>query len=162
MERLAAQALSGSGSGRICSAGCEKLRGDIPEGFELERVPRRVEQEHRRLLARLTRKAYVRLDEKAHGVPPQPLRKRFPLRHLEHHAAVRNGHTVAVDRIEMRGDPSVPAERRVQMADELMSAEVEIHPMLCASPLGASENTLVEGPRLGDVADLQSDVERSE
>ena len=95
-------------------------------------------------------------------MPPEPLRKRFPLAHLEYHPAVRNGHTVSVDRIEMRGNPSVEAERRVQMADELVSAEIEIHPMLCASPFAASENTLVEGPRLGDVADLQGDVKRSE
>ncbi len=92
----------------------------------------------------------------------QALRERFPLRHLEHHAAVRNGHTVAVDRIEMRGDSPVPAERRVQMANELVSAEIEVDPVLCASPFAASENTLVEGARLGDVADLQSDVKRSE
>ena len=144
------------------SVGCEKLCGDIAEGFELERVPRGVEQEHRGLLAWLTRKAHVRLDEEAYPVPPEPLRERLPLGHLQYHAAVRNGHTVAVDRIEMRGNSSVQAERRVQMTDELVSAEIEIHPMLCASPFAASENARVEGPRLGDVADLQGDVKRSE
>ena len=61
--------------------------------------------------------------------------------------------------IEMRGNFSVYSQLRVEVADELMAVEIEIHPERSTSALGAADNFSIELARFGDVPHLQSDVE---
>jgi len=81
---------------------------------------------------------------------------------LQHHAAVRHGHTVPIDRIEVRAEASLRAECRIQVTHELVTVEIEVDPLGRASSFGATENAAVEAPRLLDIPDLDRNVEGSQ
>ena len=46
----------------------------------------------------------------------------------------------------------------VVMSNELMSVEIEVHPVRITASLGTSKDVSVESPRLRDIADLQGDM----
>ena len=81
-----------------------------------------------------------------------------PLTGLEHHAAMRYRHPVAVDRVIERGDAPARPEVRVQVAYQLVPIEVEVDPVGVAPSLGAAEHPAVKAPRFGDVPHLNRDV----
>src|SRR5689334_1673066 len=106
-------------------SGRKQLRGNILEGFELQRVARWVQEEHGGLLPGLPLEANVGLDDELDLERAHTLRQGIPVVHLQHNAAMRHWNAVAVHRIEVRGDSPVLAEVRVEMTDELMAVEVE-------------------------------------
>src|SRR5579871_22222 len=136
----------------------EQLPPDVLEGLELECIAGRIEQEHRRLFAGLSLEPDGRLDLEPHTVLAQPLGQPMPLRHLEYRAAMRDRHAVAVDGVVVGGDPAVLAERRIQVADELVTEQVEVDPVRVAASLAAAEHVRVEPARLVEVAYLHGDV----
>jgi len=92
----------------------------------------------------------------------QALDQLSPSPGLQHDAAVRHGHTVPIDWIEMRAEASLRAECRIQVAHELVAVEIEVDPLGCAASFRAAENAAVEAPRLVDVPDLDRNVEGSQ
>src|SRR4051794_25421242 len=68
---------------------------------------------------------------------------------------MRDRHMFAID-----GVFRVPGRRiGSEMRDDLMSVEVEIDPMLCASAFRASQQPAVEGSRRGKVVDREGEME---
>src|SRR5262245_8680524 len=133
----------------------EQLARDVAESLELERIAARVGQEHRRLLAGLSPEANVRLDDERRAGLPQARGEGLPVRHLEHHAEVRHGHVMAVDRV-VRGPAGAVALHGV--ANELVPEEVEVDPVGRASTLGAAEDPAVECARAREVAHRDGEV----
>jgi len=118
---------------------CRKqLAGNILEGLELERVAGRVHKKHRGLLTCLALEPRARLDHKLDPVSPQMLRQLSPLLRAQNNAAMRHGYALAIDGIEVAGQFPGAAEIGIQMADELMAVEVEIHPIRRAAALHTS------------------------
>src|SRR3546814_2959530 len=106
------------------------------EGLEFERVARGVVKEHRRLLARLARKARVRFDHELGPRRLQPPGERLPFGRRQYDAEMRHRHIMPVDRI-MRG----PRARRVDpVRDDLVAVKVEVDPVGGAASLGATED----------------------
>jgi hypothetical protein len=118
-----------------------------------------IEKKHRGLFTDLSLKARAGLDDELDTLALQTLRQFRPLLRKQHHAAVRYRHTVPIDEIEVTRQSSGTAEIGIQMADELMAVEIEIHPMGIAAALRASQQIPVESTRLGDIPDLYGDVE---
>ncbi len=126
---------------------------DVAERLELERIAGGVEQEHRRLLARLAGEADVRCDLEGAARRRQPVAQRLPRVPAEDEAEVRHRHGVTIDRI--------PVQRRAwrEMGDELVAVEVEIDPRRRRPPLAAAEHAAVEGARAREVVDGKGKVE---
>ena len=70
----------------------------------------------------------------------QALDQLSPSPGLQHDAAVRHGHTVPIDWIEMSAEASLRAECRIQVAHELVAVEIEVDPLGCAASFRAAEN----------------------
>jgi MipA family protein len=110
------------------------------------------------LLSGQTLEAHTRFDNPLHRVRAQAGGQFLPLRRLEHDATVRHRHAVTVHGVEMRGDPSVRTELRVQMTHELVAVHVKVDPVGGTAPLGAAERLAIELTRFADVADLKGDM----
>ncbi len=115
-------------------------RARIPERLELERVARRVVEKHRRLFADLAGEADARLDFETRTRLAQALRQRLPGLPLQHHPEMRHWHVVPVHRVVMH----VRLATRVEMRDQLVTEEIEIHPVLAAAPFGTAEESAIE------------------
>src|ERR1700761_1034449 len=76
-----------------------KKLANVSKRLELKRIPRRVEEEHCRLLAHLALEADIRLDHKFNPSTSKPLSQRLPCLHWKHHAEVRNRNVVSIDGI---------------------------------------------------------------
>src|SRR5262245_23776851 len=120
---------------------CEQLARDVVEGLEFERVPARVGQEHRRLLAGLALETDAGLDDESGARGLQLGGQGLPVAHLEHHAEMRHRHVVAVHRVVT----GAARGARNDVADELVAEEVEIHPLRGAPSLGTAQQFAVEG-----------------
>jgi hypothetical protein len=66
--------------------GFSRTEVDVAERLELERIAERIEEEHRRLLARQPAEADVRLDDEFRSAGLEPGRERFPLRQVQDHS----------------------------------------------------------------------------
>src|SRR5215469_5246764 len=165
LRRVAGPQAPGRGASAMSASAYRLLReepGGIGEGLEFERVAGRVEDEERRLLPGQALEARAGLDHPFHVLAPEPCGECGPLGEPEHHATVRHRDALAVDRVVVRADAPVRAECRVQMADELVAVEIEVHPVVRTASLGAAQHATVEGARLGDVAHLERDVKGGE
>src|SRR5690606_22309133 len=131
---------AGSSRSRCSDSASEQLRR-IPERLELERVARRIVEEHRRLLADQALEADPRLDHETRTGCPQAPCERMPRFPIEHHAEMRHRYIVAVDRIVM---PAALARAGIQVGDELVAEEVEVDPLVSAAALRATEQPAVE------------------
>src|SRR5688500_12862285 len=76
----------------------------VGEGFELQSVPARVEEEHRGLLARLAAEADVGLDDERDARAPHALGQLFEQRGGDDGPEVRHGHVAAVDGVRALRD----------------------------------------------------------
>src|SRR5580704_7587957 len=92
----------------------------------------------------------------------QPLRQRRPFARFEHHPAMRHRYAVTVDRVVVRADAPGRSELRIQMAHELVTVEVEVHPVTGTAPLHTAKNATVEGARFRDIPHLDCDMKRGE
>src|SRR5215469_5705611 len=136
----------------------EQLAADVAEGLEFQGVAGRIENEERRLLTRGVGEARVRLNHPLDLMPLQPLGEPLPLVRLEHHSEMRDRYAVAVDRIEVRCEPALRTEALIQVANELVAIEIEIHPVARAPSFRAAEHPAIEAPRLVQVAHLYCHV----
>src|SRR4051812_32730664 len=134
----------------------EQLRV-VPKRLELERVARRIEEEHRRLLADFAFEAHVRLDDELRAGERQALREAFPLQHRQHHAEMPDRHGIAVHRARGHGTALIGREVR----DDLVAVQVEVHPFVAAASLRTLEQVAIEAARLGEVAHGEGEVERT-
>ncbi len=121
-----------------------------------ERVARRIEEEHRRLLADLAGEASVWSDHEIDARSRQAIGQRMPGVWRQEHAEVGNRDIVAVDRVRQ---PHRVRVRRVQMGNQLVAVEIEVDPVVRGSTLGATEQTAVEGSRCVEVVDGDGEVE---
>ena len=110
----------------------------VAKRLELEGVAAGVAEEHGRLLAHLALEACARLDDELHPEASEPVGECGPLRGPQHDAAMWHGHAVAIHQIEMTCERALRAERRIQVTDELMAEQIEIHPSDIAAALRAS------------------------
>src|SRR5262245_27315506 len=123
----------------------------MPEGLELEGVPARIVEEHRRLLPRLAGVAGPRLDDERNTRGPDAVRHPRELLPSENGPEVRHGNREVLDLAG--GFRAHDRSRRV--GRDLIAEEVEIHPGFRASALSASEDRAVEPPGRGEIADVE-------
>src|SRR6185437_7457354 len=71
---------------------------------------------------------------------------------------MRHRHAVAIDRVVVARQLSQLTQRGIQMADELVAVEIEVHPASVAASLGAAENFSIETACFVDVPNLHGDV----
>ena len=98
----------------------------VSEGLELERVPGRVQEEHRVLFTDLTDKAYVWFDHEIDVVFLQARRKRMELVGGQKHAEMRDRYLVAVDRVRTGNGVARPGDL---VDHELMFKQIEVDPV---------------------------------
>src|SRR5690606_31716290 len=75
---------------------------EILEGLELQRIARRVEEEHGGLLARFALEAHIGFDHEPGAGVLQLLGQRFPDGHLEDRAKMAYRHIVIIDTAGLR------------------------------------------------------------
>lgn len=127
----------------------------VAEPLELERVSGGVEQKERTLFAELSAKTYVRFNLEMDAGFAQPSDEVFPLLHRQHKAEMGYGDGIAVD-------PVAPGHRRHlfdEMADELVARQFKIDPARIAAAFAAPEQVAIEGARLFQVENRNSEVE---
>src|SRR5262245_52690334 len=88
----------------------------------------------------------------------QALGELLPILWLEHDSEMWHRYAVTVDRIEVGREPATRTEARIQMTDELVAIEIEIHPAAGAASLGAAKHPAIEAPGLVEVAHLNCHV----
>jgi hypothetical protein len=128
----------------------------ILEGLELERVVGWVVEEHRRLLAHLAGEAYAGLDDELHGVRTHAFGELVPLAPIQHDAEMRHRHVLAIDDVVVRARPPT----WVEMRDQLVAEEIEIHPGIGAASFRAAQQLAVEGARGSQVMHRYGKVKR--
>src|SRR5688572_255642 len=143
----------------LAGLSCEQLSRDVAKRLELERIPARVGQEHRCLFPRLPAESHARLDDEGDAGALEPCGKRLPVGHLEHDAEMRHRHVVAIHRVVRGG---VARCARDCVADELVTEEVEVHPVSGAASLGAAEELAVKGAGRGEVLHRDGEVKWSQ
>src|SRR5690606_15069801 len=102
----------------------EQLRG-IAKALELQRVAARILEEHGRLLAHLALEADARFDAEVRARGAQALYQGMPLLPAQHDAEMRHRHVLAIHFV-VHG--AAGTRRRIQMSDQLVAEEVEVHP----------------------------------
>ena len=106
---------------------------DVRERLELERVAEWIEEEHRRLLARLAPEADVRLDDEFASRGTEAARQDRPTsRSRQDHAEMPHRNVIAVDQARRVGH----LRRRDLVRDDLVAEEIEIDP--CVANCGPS------------------------
>jgi len=131
--------------------------GRILEGFELKRISGRIEKKERRLFPHLSLEADPRLDDEALTAGRQARGQVMPRLPCQHDAEVRHRNLLTIDgvrRLHMR--PAGP----IQMRHELVSEQIEVHPLAAAASFGTSEQTAVEGARCGQIVNRYGQVKR--
>jgi hypothetical protein len=127
----------------------------VPKGLEFQRVPTRVPEEHRRLLARLPDKSHAGLDDELDAGRPQPLGESTPFFHWQDDPEMRYRHFVAVNRVHH----PITARPGLQVGNDLMAIEVEVDPGLGAPALWAAEQASVEGAGRREIVNREGEVE---
>lgn len=130
----------------------------VLKGLELEGIPRRVQEEHGRLFPDLPLKADVRFDDKINALGFQVLREILEDVPRKDHPIVRHRYILAVYRIRMQ----LLFRFRFVVYHQLMPEEVEIDPVVAASPFGAIEHIAIKSTALIQVMDGNSHVKGSD
>ncbi len=99
----------------------------------------------------------VRLDDELDALRLQARGQRFPFGHRQHDAEMAHRH--ASPSTAFAGPR--PSARR-QVRDDLVAVEVEVHPVVRASALGAAEHFAVEPARQREVVHREREVERGQ
>ena len=86
----------------------------------------------------------------------QALGERVPGLPLEHHAEMRHGHVVPVDLVVMHVFLLV----RIEVRDDLVAEEIEVHPFVAAAPFRAAEQLAVEIARGGQRVNRDGEMKR--
>lgn len=140
----------------------EKLRGDVAERLELERVSAGIADEQGGLLALGTSEARAGLHHPLDIVSAKTLDELRPVARLEDDTTVRHRYTMAIDRIRMRAESPLGTEQSIEVTDELVPIHVEIDPVGGTASFGAADDLAVEVARFGDVPYLDGDVKGRE
>lgn len=143
------------------TSGGEQLRFDILEGLEFQGVATGIEEKHRGLFSRLSLKADVGFDDEFDALFLQAIRQGLPAVHRQYDAEMRNGNAVTVDGVDVCGDASCRTNGWIQVADDLVTEEIEVDPGLVAAAFTATEQVAIKGPGLGDVTHLKGEVKGS-
>src|SRR6185369_11855030 len=115
---------------------CKQLYAYVLERLELQRVARGIQEKHRRLLAGLSGEPDVRLDDELDPSSAQSIGQSAPVVHFQDDTAVRHRNAVPVHRVVVGRDPAILAKVRVEMTHELMTVEIEVHPVRIAASFG--------------------------
>src|SRR4029453_14899850 len=119
----------------------------VGEGFELQRVAERIEEEHRRLLPRLALEARVRLDDEFRAGCAEAGGGGGPWREIGDDAEMAYGNVMTIDQARRVGH----AARGDLVRDDLVTEEIEVHPVLAAAAFVATEEFAVNEVRRGEV-----------
>lgn len=128
------------------------------EGLKFQRIARGIEKEHRSLFSNLVPEADVGFDAKINPPPGETCGERLPLIPFQYHAVMRQGHVATVNRIEW---PSlaIQVHAGLQVNDELMAIEVEVHPGCGGAALRESHHFPVKSPCEFEVVNRDGKVE---
>ncbi len=107
------------------------------------------------MLADLPLKANAWFNHKFNAVRLQPIRELIELVPTQHHPKVRHGYVVRVDRVAMHG-----GALRCEVADDLVSKEVEVDPLATRPTFGTPEHRSVEGSSRIKVGNGKREVKR--
>ena len=138
---------------------CEKLT-DILEGFELEGVAGRVEEEHGGLFAREVFEADIGFDDKFDPAGFEPAFQLVPVFPVQYYTIMRDGYVMTIDGIMVQtfryGRPGF------QVNDELMTKEIKVNPVIGASAFFAAQYIAVKSPGFGEIVDRDGYVKGSD
>ena len=81
----------------------------------------------------------------------QSLSQLFPLLHLQHHPIVRHRDAMAIHGVVVRFEFPVLANIRIQVTDELVPEQIEIHPGLAATSFATTDDLGIKLSCLCDV-----------
>ncbi len=142
-----------------------RLRGDqvlrFGESLELYRVATGVSQQHARLLVDATFVPSMRRDYESDACTRESLSQFRPCLDRQHRAEVGQRYRVAVDHVLAHlnhASPTVLAGAD-GVRDELMPEEIEVHPILAAASLPATQQIRVEAPGCGEIMDRDRQME---
>ena len=127
------------------------------ERLELQRIPRRVQKEHRRLLADLALEPRVRFDDKRHARSLYARSKLVPRLRRQHHTEVRHGNIMSINRIRMHG----LSRTWLQVSHNLVPEEVEVNPLLRASSFRAAKHAAIKAACLSQVVNRKRKMKRT-
>ena len=77
--------------------------------------------------------------------------ERAPFIHRQHEPEMRHRHVVAIDRVGSVAADCIGSK----VSDDLMTVEVEIHPVIGAPSLGTTEQIAIEPTRCAEVVDRE-------
>jgi len=140
----------------------EKLRRDVAEGLELERVSGGIADEEGGLLARGISEARAGLHHPLDIVSAKTLDELRPVARLEDDTTVRHRYTVAIDRVRLRAQSPLGTEQSIEVTDVLVPIHVEIDPVDGTASFGAANDLTVEVARLEQVPNLDGDMKGRE
>ena len=135
---------------------CEQLVR-ILERLELKGVSERVIQEKSGLLAHLTLEADTGLDDKPLPRLTQSLGQLVPGLPGKHDAEMRHRYLLAIYGI---GSLNMASVRTIQVRDQLMTKQVEIHPLAAAASFRTTEQAAVERTRRSQVVHRNGKMKR--
>jgi hypothetical protein len=133
-----------------------KQRFHALEGLELNGIAKRVQEEHRGLLAGLAFEADVGLDDELGANGFELGSKLLPLRQIHHQTEMPHRHAVAIN-FAFGG---FGVHRGAQMRDDLMAVKIEVHPIWAAAPFRAAEQIAIKGAGLVEISDGKGEVKR--
>jgi hypothetical protein len=138
---------------------CENLRL-VLEGLEFKRVAGGIAEEHGGLLAGLSLKADMRLDDEANAFGLQADCELMPLVPAEDEPEMGNRDIVAIDFVHraIRCGIGALAPGR-EMGDNLMAMKIEVDPVRAGTAFGTTEKAPVEISRAGEIIDRESKME---
>src|SRR5215213_7929342 len=131
----------------------ENLR-KVGERFEFERVARRVEKKHRRLLANFARETRFRFDDESDAFAFQSFGKFMKIGGRQNNAEMRHRNVVGVNVVDGAHARCFGREMR----DDLMSEKIEINPAIRASAFFAAENFAVKLSRFFQILNGKSQM----
>jgi|SRR5260221_8259677 len=98
----------------------------------------------------------VRFDEELHPVPFQSFHERAPLPHFQNDGEVWDRDILALHQMVVRDDSALLTQLRIETANDLVTIQMEVKPLLASGAFQTSEDLLVEAPSFSDISDLHA------
>lgn len=130
----------------------------IPECFELKRVARWIEKEHRGLLADLPFESNVRFNHKINVGRGESAGKFLPCFPLKHHAKVGYRNIVTIHRVVVYLRLRIAG--RFVMGNDLMAKEIEINPFVSTSTFTTPQQINIKTTCLGNISNRKGEMKR--
>ena len=130
----------------------------VGKGFELQRVARRIEKEHRCLFAHLTFEANIRLDDEFDLACAEPFSQLLPVCDREDDPEVWDGYIMSINWIVV----VFAVFGRFQMSDDLVSEQVEVDPLCGTATFRTAKCSAIESAGSIKIVDRKGNMKRGQ